>query len=405
MKTKIAIACQGGGAETAFTAGALQALFEAGIDKNFEIVSIGGTSGGAVCSALVWYALHAGERPVSQRLTDFWTGSNQAKSMQEQFFNQMMVTMSRLIGKGLVPSIEISPYNPFAKALYQMATFGQRKTFSDFKEALKANIDFDRIKEWGPLDKRPILVVGAAGVLSGHIRKFCSRTEVIEVEHILASCCVPNIFPAVEIGDDAYWDGLFADNPPVAALLVRPLVGEGNIPEEIWLIKIEPTTRATVPTEPNDILDRRKQMEGNTALMNQLAAIYKTNDIYLSGGFNVEWLRSAQVEHAIRVPKIYADSEDRPYHIPHIEMSPELYQKIDWEAKLDRSAENIGMLIEDGRKRALEFLEVRKRVVESTELPSPHAPGSRAKVVSRTDSNNATALGIESVRAARESRK
>jgi NTE family protein len=61
VKTKIAIACQGGGAETAFTAGALQALFEAGIDKEFEIVSLGGTSGGAVCASLIWYALQSGE--------------------------------------------------------------------------------------------------------------------------------------------------------------------------------------------------------------------------------------------------------------------------------------------------------------------------------------------------------
>jgi hypothetical protein len=45
-------------------------------------------------------------------------------------------------------------------------------------------------------------------------------------------------------------------------------------------------------------------------------------------------------------------------------MSPELYQKIDWEAKLDRGAENVDMLIEDGRKRAREFLEARKRVVD-----------------------------------------
>jgi NTE family protein len=79
MKTKIAIACQGGGAETAFTAGALQALFEAGIDKDFEIVSLGGTSGGAVCASLVWYALHAGEHPVCQRLMEFWTESNRPR--------------------------------------------------------------------------------------------------------------------------------------------------------------------------------------------------------------------------------------------------------------------------------------------------------------------------------------
>ena len=70
--------------------------------------------------------------------------------------------------------------------------------------------------------------MGAAGVLSGNLRKFVSRKEVIEVEHILASCAVPNIFPAVEIGDDAYWDGLSADNPPIGAL-VRPVhVGEGK---------------------------------------------------------------------------------------------------------------------------------------------------------------------------------
>jgi NTE family protein len=79
---------------------------------------------------------------------------------------------------------------------------------------LKAHLDFDRIREWGQLAKRPILVLGAANVLTARLKKFVSRTDVIQVKHILASCAVPNIFPAVEIGDDAYWDGLFSDNPP-----------------------------------------------------------------------------------------------------------------------------------------------------------------------------------------------
>jgi predicted acylesterase/phospholipase RssA len=57
MKTKSAIACHGGSAETAFTAGAPQALFEAEINKEFKIVSLGGTSGGAVCASLIWYAV------------------------------------------------------------------------------------------------------------------------------------------------------------------------------------------------------------------------------------------------------------------------------------------------------------------------------------------------------------
>ena len=74
------------------------------------------------------------------------------------------------------------------------------------------------------------------------------------------------------------------------------------------------------------------------------------------------------------MPEVFiGDEEKQPYVIPHIEMSPELYQKIDWQAKLDRSAENIDMLIEDGGKRALEFLEKRKRVVESKPLGAPPA--------------------------------
>ena len=374
MKTKIALACQGGGAETAFTAGALKALFEAGIEEDFEIVSIGGTSGGAVCAALIWYAMQAGEQPVWQRLMEFWTETNRPQSLQEKFFNHFAVECSRLVGRGLVPSYNVSPYNPVGKFMFQMATATHRKTFADFKEALKAHIDFDQIEAWGPRDKRPILVVGAAGVLSGQLRKFVSRTEVIKVEHILASCCVPNIFPAVEIGDDAYWDGLFADNPPVFAL-VRPFfVGEGNIPEEIWLIKIEPTGRPTIPTEPDDIQDRRKQMEGNVALMNQLGAIKILNSIHVMGGFTPELLEKLQWEKPIRMPEVFiGDEEKQPYVIPHIEMSPELYQKIDWEAKLDRSAENIDRLIEDGRQRAFEFLEKRKRVVESKPLGAPPA--------------------------------
>jgi len=115
MKTKIALACQGGGAETAFTAGALKALFEAGIEEDFEIVSIGGTSGGAVCAALIWYAMQAGEQPVWQRLMEFWTETNRPQSLQEKFFNHFAVECSRLVGRGLVPPRRIGKPSPISR--------------------------------------------------------------------------------------------------------------------------------------------------------------------------------------------------------------------------------------------------------------------------------------------------
>jgi transposase InsO family protein len=46
-KIKIAIACQGGGSQTAFTAGALKALCDGRLRDEFEVVGISGTSGGA----------------------------------------------------------------------------------------------------------------------------------------------------------------------------------------------------------------------------------------------------------------------------------------------------------------------------------------------------------------------
>ncbi|SDW73946.1 NTE family protein [Haloarcula vallismortis] len=45
----VAIACQGGGSHSAFTAGALQRLLPA-VDAEHNLVGLSGTSGGALCA-------------------------------------------------------------------------------------------------------------------------------------------------------------------------------------------------------------------------------------------------------------------------------------------------------------------------------------------------------------------
>src|SRR5918997_402729 len=55
-KRRIAIACQGGGSHTAFTAGALKKLLTEKPDE-YNVVALSGTSGGAICALLAWYAL------------------------------------------------------------------------------------------------------------------------------------------------------------------------------------------------------------------------------------------------------------------------------------------------------------------------------------------------------------
>jgi NTE family protein len=357
-RTKIAIACQGGGSQTAFTAGALKALCEARIMDEFEVVSISGTSGGAVCAALVWFALEKDERPVWGRLMNFWR-ENTAQGWLEQLFNQFVIGSIRMVNVGVLPTLQLSPSSPMLRTAIQMATLGHRETFRSFRALLESHIDFAEVASWGPRTKRPILMIGAANVSTGKLTKFISLHAPIRVEHILASCAVPNLFPAVAIDGDAYWDGLFSDNPPLQELLRPGSVGAENLPEEIWLIKINPTTCERVPELPDEIVDRRNQLEGNISLFQQLRQLELLNDMLLQDAFRPKYLAQFDIKAPIRIPKSFPTDADKPYHIPCIEMPSELQNQLDFESKLDRSSANIDRLIAAGERSATRFLQQR----------------------------------------------
>ena len=98
---------------------------------------------------------------------------------------------------------------------------------------------------------------------------------------------VPTLFPAVQIEGKAYWDGVFSDNPPVNELVQPDMVGAGNMPEEIWVVKINPTRCATIPQDPEEIVDRRNQLAGNISLFHQLDTIAWLNNLYLKGAIDI----------------------------------------------------------------------------------------------------------------------
>ena len=50
LRSRVAIACQGGGSHTAFTAGVLEGLL-GNLPEEVEIVALSGTSGGAMCAS------------------------------------------------------------------------------------------------------------------------------------------------------------------------------------------------------------------------------------------------------------------------------------------------------------------------------------------------------------------
>jgi NTE family protein len=108
-KRQIAIACQGGGSHTAFTAGVLKKLLREKEKHNHEVVALSGTSGGAICALLAWYALLTddAEKAVDS-LDSFWRDSS-ATSYGDRLFNEWLLWASRFCeNTGGAPSV--SPY-------------------------------------------------------------------------------------------------------------------------------------------------------------------------------------------------------------------------------------------------------------------------------------------------------
>lgn len=357
-KPRVAIACQGGGSQTAFTAGVLKALYENKVQDRVDIVSLSGTSGGAICALLTWYALKKGDDCVWKRLLDFWK-DNTAQSQQERFFNDFVIRSLELISRGIVPQYSTSPSSPMVKACFTLATQGLRPHFTDLKEMLKSHIDFSELAAWGPQPEPPILIIGACNILTGRLQKFSSYRESVRIEHLLASACVPNIFPAVTLEMMAYWDGLFSDNPPIQPLIGRDYVGLENIAQEIWVIKINPTTCGKIPVAPQDIADRRNELEGNVSLFQSLGQIADLNLLLSRRAFRDEFLAEVDIKEPIRIPKLFPEDPDQSYHIPIIEMCEDFAECLNYETKLDRSPEFIDRLIRHGEEQGKKFIEAR----------------------------------------------
>jgi NTE family protein len=261
-RRRIAIACQGGGSHTAFTAGVLKRLLgDDDARRRFEVVGLSGTSGGAICALLAWYGLADEDigRP-GQLLEAFWR-DNSATARHEQLLNTSILWAGAL--QDVVAMPVVSPYdNPFAAT-----------ASAELRRLIIRHVDFDAPPR---APEHPMLLVGAADVLSGQFRAFDSRRDHISVETILASAAIPTLFRSVHVEGGVYWDGLFSQNPPV-----RELVDAR--PDEIWVIQINPTRLDTEPRSALEIADRRNELAGNLSLHQELHFIEKVDQLLEEG--------------------------------------------------------------------------------------------------------------------------
>lgn len=114
----------------------------------------------------------------------------------------------------------------------------------------------------------PRLIIAATDVATGQAVLFDNAAIAVEV--LLASWCLPFVFPAVKINGRAWWDGGFAGNPPLSSLLSpRP-------PAELDLIRAQPARRPGTPSTPMEIMDRLNEIGCHNVLTAELASLPPT---------------------------------------------------------------------------------------------------------------------------------
>lgn len=309
----VAIACQGGGSHTAFTAGVLGELLS-NWPEDCRLVGLSGTSGGAVCATLAWWGLVNRDLDPSTLLKEFWRDLSATHPFHRTVNH--LVRWSIQLQRAGIPVPEVSPAN----------APGSRWAQQEFGNLLESYIDFEEMPARSD-DTTPGLFVSAIDVCNGRFKIF--RADEISREAILASAAEPHVFEAVEIDGAYYWDGLFAKNPPLSEFMSARDIPD---PDEIWMIEINPRSRERVPRTIEGIDNRRNELAGNLSTGVEARFIERVN----------EWVEAGHL------PEQYT-----PTDIQYIRFAR---ADLDWRTKLDRDPRLINRFIRDGNAAARRFL-------------------------------------------------
>ncbi|SDD08168.1 patatin-like phospholipase family protein [Aquimonas voraii] len=251
---RINLALQGGGAHGAFTWGVLDALLE---DGRIEFEGLSGTSAGAMNAAVLADGLlRGGIDGAREALDGFWSD----------------VAASGLLFSPTRPTLPLPPaFESWARSVgfaafetwtrllspYQFNPFD----FNPLREVLGRRIDFEALRAPGCLR----LFVGATAVRSGRVKVF--HNAEMSVDALLASTCLPQLFQAVEIDGEPYWDGGYMGNP-----VLFPLFYETASPD-ILIVHINPIVREQTPRSPMEIANRVNEISFNASLMREMRAV------------------------------------------------------------------------------------------------------------------------------------
>lgn len=296
---RLAIACQGGGAHTAFTAGVLAYLFLSfehfrtigEEDQWFKLMGLSGTSGGAITAAMAWSeAPDDSWAEGARRVLRYWNrnkASLETAGKQPIWWGEYFTNATIQWGMSLqrwLPEVNFPP-SGLASALIQ----GRMK--DDMRAVVGLPDQADRFfgREGVDLFVGAVDIVNPGGQPQTAFRTFPDQPAFgLRLDELLASACIPELFMATPVslqedvgsgrGPRVFWDGLYSQNPPINDFF------DGRErdckPDLLWVVQINPNRYEGAdagPQNPEEQADRRNELAGNLSLGQELRSIDRIN--------------------------------------------------------------------------------------------------------------------------------
>ena len=251
---KVALALQGGGSHGAFTWGVLDRMLT---EKAIDIIGVTGTSAGAINAVLLADGIvRGGPDEARQKLRQFWETVGKMVG-----FGSFMWPMSGEAAASF--PLEKTPlYQVYNILSHQMSPYDLNPfNYNPLRDLLTELIDFEQLREQSNFT----LTICATNAQTARRRVF--HNADISVESVLASACLPLMFPAVDIDGEPYWDGGFTGNPALVGFMRK-------LPKcDLMIVRIDPIHRSTLPRSSSEIVDRFLEISFNSTFWLELSAI------------------------------------------------------------------------------------------------------------------------------------
>lgn len=291
---KIELALQGGGAHGAYTWGVLDRLLA---DDDVQIEGVCGTSAGAMNAVAVADGLGRGngaegKAAARENLRRFW----QAVSDAARFSPIQRTPLDRLLGRW---TLDYSPGYVISDLMSRMLSPYDLNIWdlNPLRDLLIEQIDFERVRSCRGIK----IFVAATNVRTGKQKIF--RRHEMTADMVMASACLPFIYKAVEIDEEAYWDGGYMGNPALF-----PLVEECE-GRDLVIVQINPIEREEIPRSAPDIYNRANEIAFNASLIKEVRTLALLQQV----------VADADIEHKpykeVLMHRISADAELEPLSV------------------------------------------------------------------------------------------